>query len=138
MSHTRKATITSASAKPRYQPAAYEFVDHALRFAQKKFGKNANMRREPPPDDAHISGPQLLDGIRDLALKEFGMMTIPVFRHWGITSTDDFGRIVWDLIERGRMRKTDHDVLSDFSGVYDFEDAFDRGYQIDTAAAFRR
>lgn len=137
MSQTRKAPSTTVSAKPRYHTAAYEFVDQALRFTQKKFGKPSNAGHEPSAD-SHISGPQLLDGIRDLALKEFGMMTIPVFRHWGISSTDDFGRIVWDMIERGRMRKTDRDHIGDFSGVYDFEDAFDRGYKVDTNSAFRR
>lgn len=125
MSRTKQAPLT----QPKYHPAAREFVDHALRFAQKKFAKSL--------DDAHISGRQLLEGIRELALKEFGMMTIPVFRHWGIASTEDFGRIVWDLVERGDMRKTERDRLSDFSGVYDFEDAFDRGYEINTSAAFR-
>ncbi len=114
---------------PKYHPAAREFLDHALRFSQKKFVKS--------PDDAHISGRQLLEGIRELALKEFGMMTIPVFRHWGVTTTEDFGRIVWDLVERGDMRKTDTDQLSDFCGVYDFEEVFDRDYGIDTTSAFR-
>jgi uncharacterized repeat protein (TIGR04138 family) len=134
MSQTRKATIT----KPRYHPAAYEFVDLALRYSQKKFDKLVGQRREPPAEDAHISGKQLLEGIRELALHEFGLMTIPVFRHWGVNATDDFGRIVWDQIEHGRMRKTDHDLLSDFSGVYDFEAVFDHDYQIDTTHAFRR
>lgn len=127
----------SAPAKPKYHPAAYEFVDHALHYTQKKFGKHSEVRQEPSPD-SHISGVQLLDGIRELALKEFGMMTIPVFRHWGVNSTDDFGCIVFDMIERGRMRKTDHDQLSDFFGVYDFEEVFDKGYQIDATSAFRR
>lgn len=126
MSRTKHAPLT----QPKYHPAARDFLDHALRFSQKKFLKS--------PDDAHISGRQLLEGIRELALKEFGMMTIAVFRNWGITTTEDFGRIVWDLVERGDMRKTDHDQISDFSGAYDFEDAFDREYVVDTSAAFRR
>ncbi len=126
MSRTKQAPL----AQPKYHPAAREFVDHALLLAQKKFVKSA--------DDAHVSPRQLLEGIRELAVKEFGMMTIPVFRHWGIVTTEDFGRIVWDLVERGDMRKTDRDQISDFSGVYDFEETFDRGYEIDTSAAFRR
>lgn len=126
MSRTKQAPV----AQPKYHPAAREFVNHALSLAQKKFVKST--------DDAHVSGRQLLEGIRELAVKEFGMMTIPVFRHWGVTTTEDFGRIVWDLVERGDMRKTERDQLSDFSGVYDFEDAFDRDYAIDTSAAFRR
>ncbi len=134
MSQTRKATIT----KPRYHPAAYEFVDLALRYSQKKFDKLAGQRSESSEEVAHISGKQLLEGIRELALHEFGLMTIPVFRHWGVNATDDFGRIVWDQIEHGRMRKTDQDLLSDFSGVYEFEAVFDRDYRIDTTQAFRR
>mgnify|MGYP003341360796 CR=1 FL=1 len=126
MSHAQQASLT----QPKYHPAAREFVDHALRIAQKKFVKSS--------DDAHVSGRQLLEGIRELAVKEFGMMTIPVFRHWGITTTEDFGRIVWDLVEQGVMRRTEQDQLSDFSGVYNFEEAFDRDYEIDTSAAFRR
>ena len=125
MPPTKHAPLTSQ----KYHPAAREFLDHALRLSQKKFVKSS--------EDAHISGRQLLEGIRELALKEFGMMTIPVFRHWGITTTEDFGRIVWELVERGDMRKTDTDQLSDFCGVYDFDDAFDRGYEIDTTSAFR-
>ncbi len=134
MSQTRKAIPT----KSRYHPAAFEFVDLALRYTQKKLGKRGEVRDEPPPDDAHISGPQLLDGIREVALKEYGLMTMTVLRNWGVTTTDDFGRIVWDMIENGHMRRTDRDQLSDFFAVYDFEKAFDQDYQIDTATAFRR
>jgi uncharacterized repeat protein (TIGR04138 family) len=126
MDQTQQASL----AFPKYHVAAREFVDRALQVAQKKFVKS--------PDDAHVSGRQLLEGIRELAVKEFGMMTIPVFRHWGVTTTEDFGRIVWDLVEQGVMRRTERDQLSDFSGVYDFEEAFDRSYEIDTTAAFRQ
>lgn len=126
MSHTQQVPLV----QPKYHPAAREFVDHALRLTQKKFVKS--------PDDAHVSGRQLLEGIRELAIKEFGMMTIPVFRHWGVTTTEDFGRIVWELVERGDLRRTERDQLSDFSSVYDFDEVFDRGYEIDTSTAFRR
>jgi uncharacterized repeat protein (TIGR04138 family) len=126
MSQTKQQT----AAKRTYHPAAYEFVDHALRFAQKKFsGIN---------EGSHITGSQLLDGIRELAIKEFGMMSPVVFRHWGIHSTDDFGRVVWNMIETDRMRKTDRDQLSDFCDVYDFADVFDREYRFNTSQAFRR
>lgn len=134
MNQTTKKSVPFAS---KYAPAAYEFVDAALRFTQKKFGKHVVARNEPPPDDAHISGQQLLEGIRDLALREFGMLTPLVFRHWGIQCTEDFGRIVWEQIEQGRMRKTDRDQFTDFSAGYDFEDVFCLNYKIDTSAAFR-
>lgn len=75
--------------------------------------------------------------MRELGLQRFGLMTLTVFHSWGVRSTDDFGRIVFELIERGEMRKTEQDQLSDFFEVYDFEQAFDRGYRIDTRTAFR-
>ena len=126
------------SAGLKYHTEAYRFVDSALRFTQKNLGRSP----EPTTDEfdeesAHISGPELLDGIRQLALKEFGLLTIPVFRHWGVRSTDDFGRIVFDFIERGAMRKTERDQLTDFFAVYDFDEVFDADYRIDLSEAFR-
>jgi uncharacterized repeat protein (TIGR04138 family) len=131
-------TMTGTASSPlKYSPEAYRFVDQALRHTQR------NLRRVPetPDEDfneeeAHISGVELLDGIRDLALREFGLMTIPVFRQWGVRKTDDFGRIVFDFIEKGAMRKTDRDQLSDFVGVYEFDEVFDRDYEIDLSRAF--
>ena len=129
MSITSKTPVI----RTRYQHGAYKFVDAALRYAQKRLG-----RQMADEDSTHISGSELLEGIRELALQEFGLMTNTVLRHWGIRSTDDFGRIVFDFIDRGAMRKTDSDQLSDFFEVYDFEEVFDRQYQIDVSSAFRR
>ena len=95
-------------------------------------------RSREDESSGHISGPELLAGIRELAVQQFGLMTIPVFRAWGVQSTDDFGRIVFEMIERGEMRKTERDRLTDFFDVFDFEDVFDRNYRIDTKSAFRR
>jgi uncharacterized repeat protein (TIGR04138 family) len=89
------------------------------------------------PEDAHVTGPELLEGIRALGVAQFGLLTATVFRHWGVTSTDDFGRIVFELIESGKMKKTDRDQLSDFIGVYDFDDVFDRDYRVDIRNAFQ-
>ena len=88
-------------------------------------------------ESAHVTGAELLEGIRQFALEQFGLMTRTVFRRWGIFSTDDFGRIVFELIDRGELRKTERDQLSDFFSVYEFEDVFDREYRVDTAKAFQ-
>lgn len=119
----------------KYAPQAYLFISEALRVAQDELGRIGS--GESDDDSAHISGPELLDGVRILGLKQFGMMAPVVFRSWGVTSTDDFGRIVFELIERGDMRKTERDQLADFCGVYDFEDAFQRNYQFDVSKAFK-
>ena len=131
----------STSSKPaslvcaKYHPAAYHFVDEALRFTQGEFGGPAAKGSDDKID--HITGEELLEGIRKYALQEYGLMTLTVFHQWGIHSTDDFGRIVYLLIDRGAMRKTDDDQLSDFFGVYNFNEAFDSQYQIDVSHTFR-
>lgn len=131
------SAIHTHSTSSRFHPDAYRFVDQALRHTQQRLGRVPdNPSDDYDEESAHISGPELLDGIRDLALQEFGLMAITVLRHWGIRTTDDFGRVVFDFIERGAMRKTDRDQLSDFSGVYDFEQVFDRDYRIDLSEAF--
>lgn len=129
---TTSKTIT---ARKRYHSQAYQFVFAALRHTQQQLGRA--VAHDPETEEAHISGRELLGGVRELALEQFGLMTQTVFRQWGIESTDDFGRIVFELIERGEMRKTDRDRLSDFFDVYEFEDVFDRRYPIDTRRAFR-
>jgi uncharacterized repeat protein (TIGR04138 family) len=99
---------------PRYKADAYEFVMQALTFSQKKFTRAG-----------HISGKELLEGIKDLGLELYGPMARTVFAHWGITTTSDFGQIVFIMIEQGLMRKDDRDSLDDFNNVYDFNAAFD-------------
>jgi uncharacterized repeat protein (TIGR04138 family) len=118
---------------PRYAYEAYEFVFQALHFTQKKLG------REPPEDTGdpeavrphhHVSGPELLEGIRVLALREFGFMARTVFRRWGVDRTDDFGEIVFNLVEAELMSKTSEDTRDDFRGVYDLDEALVQGFRI--------
>src|SRR5438132_14245725 len=116
---------------PRYAYEAYEFVFAALTHTQRVLG------RRPPelPEgeigpEHHVRGPELLEGIRDLALREFGLMARTVFRMWGIDRTADFGEIVFNLIEANLMSKTDEDCRADFAGVYDLDQALVRDYRI--------
>jgi len=98
---------------PRYKPDSYEFVMQALNFTQKEFKK-----------EGHISGQELLEGIRKFALEQYGPMAKTVLQHWGITRTSDFGNIVFNMIGQKLLSKTENDTLDDFEGVYDFETAF--------------
>lgn len=129
-------STTSRSPLPRlkYHPDAYQFVNEALRQTQEQFGRSDGHGVDD--DDAHITGPELLEGIRKFALKRFGLMTQTVFRQWGVRCTDDFGRIVFELIEHGAMRKTERDQLSDFFDVYEFEEVFDKQYRFNLSHAF--
>jgi uncharacterized repeat protein (TIGR04138 family) len=116
---------------PRYAYEAYEFVFEALRFTQRLLDRNPGEEAgEDPEPHHHISGRELLEGIRQLAVREFGLMARTVFRLWGINRTDDFGAIVFNLLEAKLMSKTDQDSLDDFHNVYDLDQALVQGFQI--------
>jgi len=126
----------TATIRSRYHRNAYDFVFDALKLAQKQLERP--LCSDADDQAAHISGEELLEGVRELAHQKFGLMTLPVFHCWGVRATEDFGRIVFELIERGEMRKTDRDNLIDFVDVYDFEEVFDRDFQIDITDVFHR
>ena len=115
-----------------YHSNAYQFVFAALQHAQGHLGRDRSSEHT-----GHVSGRELLAGIRELALEHFGLMTLSVFSAWGVCGTGDFGKIVFELIESGKMRKTDDDQLEDFVDVYDFHQVFDAEYELDTSMAFR-
>jgi len=98
----------------RYKPDAYEFVMQALWFTQKK------LKRKD-----HISGQELLEGIKEFGLDQFGPMAKTVFHHWGIKVTEDFGEIVFNMVENGIMSKAEKDSREDFKNAYAFDDVFD-------------
>jgi uncharacterized repeat protein (TIGR04138 family) len=130
MRHSALAEIVRRD--PRYVYEAYEFVFAALQHTQKMLDHPP--RREGLDDipQNHVSGRQLVEGIRDLALREFGLMARTVFRCWGITKTGDFGEIVFNLIEAGLMSKTPEDSREDFQDVLDLDAALTRNYVIRT------
>ena len=78
----------------------------------------------------HVSGQQLSNGLREYALAKWGLMARPVLIRWGVTSTFDFGRIVFALIDASYMQKTDADTIEDFRNVFDFNTVFDSDYRI--------
>ena len=80
------------------------------------------------PSVRHISGRELCEGIRRCALARFGPMAKEVLNFWGVRSTEDFGNIVFNLVEAGMLLKTDEDRIEDFVGVYDFVETFELDY----------
>lgn len=99
----------------RYDLESYSFVMAALNYTTKR------LRRR-----GHIKGQELLDGIKDYALEQFGPMARTVLEHWGITTTNDFGEIVFNMIDAGILGKTDQDSKKDFDNRFDFKTAFDK------------
>ncbi len=102
----------------RYPGEAYLFVREALDFTQKAILKaNKNVAR-------HVTGQELLAGIREYGLSQFGPMTMAVLQAWGIERCEDFGEVVFNLVEHGLLSKTPQDSREDFKGGYDFAKAF--------------
>lgn len=114
---------------PRYHRDAYMFLREALDFTQKTVGKaNKNKSR----DGTHITGQELLNGIREYALALYGPMTITVLEEWGITSCEDFGNMVFLMIENNLLRKTEQDRREDFKNGYSFDEVFRKPFRPST------
>ncbi|MBS0266123.1 MAG: hypothetical protein JSS02_29600 [Planctomycetes bacterium] len=136
MSTSQKTQQQKSPAPVRYHRSVVPFLMEALNRAQTRLERDTS--EEYGESTAHISGPELLESLRELALERFGYLARTVFRCWSIHSTDDVGRVVFDLIKRGAMSKTDRDQLSDFFDVYDFKTALEDQYEIDVSRAFTR
>ncbi len=108
---------------PRFDNEAYDFVrqalDHTVKMLKKPTGKGPQR---------HVSGRELLEGICAYAIQEFGPVAKLVLNTWGLTQTADFGEIVFNLVNKGVLGKTEADKKEDFSDVYDFEQAFVKPY----------
>jgi uncharacterized repeat protein (TIGR04138 family) len=120
---------------PRYVYEAYEFVFESLRHTQVLLNRvpQEGSGEEPGPRH-HVKGRELLEGICDYALKQFGLMARTVFRLWGIERTDDFGAIVFNLVEANLMSKTDEDSREDFHDVFDLDEVLVASYRIQLEA----
>ncbi len=107
----------------RYDRDAYFFVRDGLDHTIKLRKKSAQ------GTDRHVSGQELLEGIRSFALQQFGPLTRAVLEHWGVKRCEDFGEIVFNMVEKGVLSKTDNDTREDFKGGYDFEEAFEKPFR---------
>ena len=103
---------------PRFGPQAYYFIFDALDFTLQRLG---NAR--------HVTGVELLRGIRGYAIEQFGFLARTVLGEWGVCETEDFGDIVFNLVEAGLLSRSDLDTREDFQHVYDFQEAFDRDFK---------
>jgi uncharacterized repeat protein (TIGR04138 family) len=109
-----------------YPEDAYVFVQSGLNFTVERVHKNTE-----PDASHHVGGRELCEGLRELALKQWGMLARTVLSRWNITSTMDFGRIVFAMVQHEMLQKTDEDTIEDFRQVYDFRTAFESDYRIE-------
>lgn len=99
--------------EPKYKFEAYSFILAGLHYTVSRF-----------PKPRHVTGEELCEGLRDYALEQFGPLARTVLEYWGVQSTEDFGKIVFLLIEAELLKKTEEDTLDDFKNLYDFSEAF--------------
>lgn len=136
---------------PRYHRDAYLFIREALDFTQKLVNKGTKSEKSDKGDKTesrtsasdgmsegkvrHVSGQELLAGIRAYALDQFGPMTLTVLNEWGLRQCEDFGELVFNMVENHLLAKTKKDSRDDFKGGYDFDEAFRQPYLPSTKAA---
>lgn len=56
-------------------------------------------------------------------------MSLTVLTEWGITRCEDFGEIVFNMVEHKLLSKTDEDSREDFRSIYTFKEAFERPFR---------
>jgi uncharacterized repeat protein (TIGR04138 family) len=104
-----------------YPIEAFSFVRDGLAYTVETVHEHPESL---PEASRHVSGQQLCMGLRDFAIEQYGLLAPSVMEHWHIRRTDDFGRIVFAMIDAGLMSRTPDDCVDDFRAVYDFSEAF--------------
>jgi len=108
------------SSDERYGRAAYYFAFLALEYTLRQLLNLPENKRR------HVSAPELLNGMRQLAVEQYGFLARHVWESWGVYETEDWGNVIYNLIAGGLMSENDEDSREDFVSVYDFDEAFDR------------
>ena len=103
---------------PRYTSEAYGLLREALDYTQQQVHKKSRGKVR------HVSGQELLEGVREYVLQQYGPMSITVLEEWGIRHTRDIGEIVFNMVENRLLAKTEEDSRADFANGYDFIEAF--------------
>jgi uncharacterized repeat protein (TIGR04138 family) len=109
----------------RYSPEAFRFLFEALPQALSLAGKE-----QAEGTERHVTGKEVLEGMRVLAAQLFGPLAAAVWRSWGVRETLDWGRIVFLLVDNGLLNRQESDTVEDFRGGFDFEEVFVRQYRV--------
>jgi uncharacterized repeat protein (TIGR04138 family) len=105
------------AANSSYRADAYFFIRDALDYTKRTAGRNK-------ADEKHVTGKELLEGIRAFALETYGPMAVTVLEEWGVRNCGDFGELVFIMIEHNLLAKSETDNRADFKDGYDFDEAF--------------
>ncbi|MEM7576787.1 MAG: Minf_1886 family protein [Planctomycetota bacterium] len=121
------AELLEAVRLTRYPLEAFLFVQQGLdQTVRDMHGEpdDDDILEDPAESERHVTGRELCTGLRDFAVEQFGLMALTVLRYWGIHRSEDFGNIVFAMVDAGVMHKTDGDTIEDFQNVFEFKDAF--------------
>jgi len=103
---------------PRYAPDAYAFVNEAVLYTAVK------LKRDPATENRHVSGRELVEGVRDYAIDQFGPFAAQILRGWGVTDSLAIGNIVFNMVNRKLLGASDKDSIDDFKFEFDFDREF--------------
>ena len=120
--------LADVAKQTAYPLDAFIFVQKGLDFTVRREHGDPDEADGAQPDDPgqsrHVTGRQLCQGMRDYALQEYGLLASTVLRRWHIHRSEDFGHIVFAMVDSGLMHKTDDDTIDDFTDVFNFREAF--------------
>ena len=117
----RKLALTDG----RYSPEAFNFLFESLPEAMRLAGKE-----KAEGTERHVTGQEVLSGMRHHAEQLFGPLAAAVWRSWGVSETLDWGRIVFLLVENGLLNRQESDTIEDFRDGFDFDEVFVRRYRV--------
>ncbi|HAI10729.1 MAG TPA: hypothetical protein DCM28_03435 [Phycisphaerales bacterium] len=125
-------SIYEIAQQTRYPVDAFIFIQRGLDFTVRRIHGDVPKDLDPEDDSTnrHVSGQELCEGLREFAISQYGLMARTVLRRFKIYATEDFGHLVFAMVDAGAMRKTEEDSIADFVDVYDFSDAFGSELQL--------
>jgi uncharacterized repeat protein (TIGR04138 family) len=128
-STTQQRLAALAAQDRRYPVEAYHFVFESLDFVLERQERSLRRHGKSASPDRHVSVHLLLEGLRQYALEEFGPLARLVLERWNIYRTEDFGEIVFSLVEHRLLNKQDTDRKADFRNGFNFREAFDKAWR---------
>ncbi len=100
----------------RYAINAYEFTLEALSYTIR--AHHAGARK-------HIACKELIVGFAEYGAEVFGFLVSSVFKQWGVKTGKDVGNVVFNMIAKELLTKSESDTIEEFddSNVQEMADA---------------
>lgn len=115
--------IIEVARQTPYPLDAFLFLQRGLEFTVTRLHGESDQEADPPVS-RHVTGRELCFGLRDFAMQQYGLLARTVLHRWQINASEDFGRIIFAMVEAKLLAKTDDDSIEDFRDVYDFDEGF--------------